>query len=114
VELVADVSFWQDEAYQWAQAGLPVVEYPQTLNRLVPATAKFYEGIMAGKIRHDGDGAIQRHIDNCILKMDSRGGSRLTKDYRNPRLKIDLAIATLLAFDRCSSGKLEPVPQFFG
>ncbi len=114
VELVADVSFWQDEAYQWAQAGLPVVEYPQTLNRLVPATAKLYEGIMSGKIRHDGDGAIQRHIDNCILKMDSRGGSRLTKDYRNPRLKIDLAVAIMLAFDRCSSGKLEPVPQFFG
>jgi phage terminase large subunit-like protein len=114
VEIVADVSFWQDEAYQWAQAGLPVVEYPQTLNRLVPATAKFYEGIMAGKIRHDGDGAIQRHIDNCILKMDSRGGSRLTKDYRNPRLKIDLAVATMLAFDRASSAKLEPVPQYFG
>ena len=114
VELVADVSFWQDEAYQWAQAGLPVVEFPQTLNRLVPATAKLYEGIMSGKIRHDGDAAIQRHLDNCILKMDSKGGSRLTKDYRNPRLKIDLAVAVLLAFDRASSAKLEPTPQFFG
>ena len=113
IELVADVSFWQDEAYQWAQAGLPVVEYPQTLNRLVPATAKLYEGIMAGKLRHDGDGAIQRHVDNCILKMDSKGGSRLTKDYRNPRLKIDLAIALLMAYDR-ASGKLESVPEFFG
>jgi len=113
IEIVADVSFWQDEAYQWAQAGFPVVEYPQTLNRLVPATAKLYEGIMAGKIRHDGDGAIQRHVDNCILKMDSKGGSRLTKDYRNPRLKIDLAIALLMAYDR-ASGKLEPTPQFFG
>jgi phage terminase large subunit-like protein len=114
IEIVADVSFWQDEAYQWAQAGLPVVEYPQTLNRLVPATAKLYEGIMAGKIRHDGDGAIQRHIDNCILKMDSKGGSRLTKDYRNPKMKIDLAVALLMGYDR-ASGKLEsPVPQFYG
>lgn len=113
VELVADVSYWQDEAYQWADAGLPVVEYPQTLNRLVPATAKLYEGIMAGKIRHDDDQAIQRHLDNCILKMHN-GGSRLTKDYRNPRLKIDLAIALLMAYDR-ASGKLEtPVPQFYG
>jgi len=113
-EIVADVSFWQDEAYQWAQAGLPVVEYPQTLNRLVPATAKLYEGIMAGKIRHNGDGAIQRHIDNCILKMDSKGGSRLTKDYRNPRLKIDGAVCLLMAYDR-ASGKLEtPTPQFYG
>jgi phage terminase large subunit-like protein len=114
IELVADVSFWQDEVYQWVQAGLPVVEYPQTLNRLVPATAKLYEGIMSGKIRHDGDGAIQRHISNCILKMDSRGGSRMTKDYRNPRLKIDLAVCLLMGYDR-ASGKLEtPVPQFYG
>jgi len=113
VELVADISYWQDEAYQWNDAGLPVVEYPQTLNRLVPATSKLYEGIMAGKIRHDGDGAMQRHLDNCILKMHN-GGSRLTKDYRNPRLKIDLAIALLMAYDR-ASGKLEsPVPQFYG
>ncbi len=113
VELVADTSYWEDEAYQWNDAGLPVVQYPQTLNRLVPATSKLYEGIMSGKIRHDGDGAIKRHLDNCILKMHN-GGSRLTKDYRNPRLKIDLAIALLMAYDR-ASGKLEsPVPQFYG
>ena len=113
VELVADVSYWQDEAYQWVQAGLPVVEFPQTLPQLVPATAKLFEGIMAGKIRHDGDQALARHLGNCILKMDSKGGSRLTKDYRNPRLKIDLAIALLMAYSR-ASGKLETVvPQFF-
>lgn len=113
VELVADVSYWQDEAYQWVQAGLPVVEFPQTLPQLVPATAKLFEGIMSGKIRHDGDQALTRHLGNCILKMDSKGGSRLTKDYRNPRLKIDLAIALLMAYSR-ASGKLETVvPQFF-
>jgi phage terminase large subunit-like protein len=113
VELVADISYWQDEAYQWNDAGLPVVEYPQTLNRLVPATSRLYEGIMSGKIRHDGDGAIQRHLDNCILKMHN-GGSRLTKDYRNPRLKIDLAIALLMAYDRASAKLDAPVPEFFG
>ncbi len=114
IELVADTSYWQDEAYQWVQANLPVVEYPQTLNRLVPATAKLYEGIMSAKIRHDGDAAIQRHLRACILKMDSKGGSRLTKDYRNPRLKIDLAIALLMSFDRASAKLEVPTPEFFG
>jgi phage terminase large subunit-like protein len=42
------------------------------------------------------------------------GGSRLTKDYRNPRLKIDLAIALLMAFDRASAKLDAPVPEFFG
>jgi len=113
VEIAADTSFWQDELYQWVQMGLPIVEYSQYLDKLVPATAKLYEGIMAGKIRHDGDGAIQRHMDNCILK-DGRGGTRLTKNPRLDKLKIDLAICLLMAYDR-ASGKLEsPVPQFYG
>ncbi len=113
IEIAADVSFWQDELFQWVQMGLPMVEYSQTLDKLVPATAKLYEGIMAGKIRHDGDGAIQRHMDNCILK-DGRGGTRLTKNPRLDKLKIDLAVALLMAYDR-ASGKLEsPVPQFYG
>lgn len=114
VELVADTSYWQDEIFQWAQAGLPVVEFPQTLNRLVPATSKLYEGIMSGKIEHDGDAVIARHMSNAILKMDSKGGSRLTKDYRNPRLKIDMAISLLMCFDRASVRLDDVVPQFFG
>ena len=113
IELVADESYWQDEIWQWVQADLPVVVYPQTLNRLVPATAKLYEGIMSGKIAHDGDAVIARHMANCILKMDSRGGSRLTKDYRNQRQKIDMAISLLMAFDRASVRIDDVVPQFF-
>ena len=112
IEVACDESWWSDEMYLWAEAGIPVVAFSQTLPRLVPATARLYEGIMSGKIRHDGDGALQRHIDNCILKADSKGGYRLTKDYRNPRLKIDLSICLLMAYDR-ASGKLDAVPQFF-
>jgi phage terminase large subunit-like protein len=113
IEIVADTSFWQDEMIQLEDAGLAVVKFDQTLRRLEPATSKLYEGIIAGKINHDGDSALQRHMENCVLKMSSTGGTRLTKNYRNPKLKIDLAIALLMAYDR-ASGKLEPVPQFFG
>jgi phage terminase large subunit-like protein len=100
--------------YQWNEAGLPVVEYPNTISRTVPATAKLYEAIMNGKLVHNGDPALSRHMDNCILKIDSNRGARITKDYRNPRLKIDLAIALLMAYDR-SSARLEEqiTPQFF-
>jgi len=113
-EIVCDPAMWQDEMYQWAEAGLQVVEYPNTISRTVPATAKLYEAIMNGKIRHDGDAALSRHLDNCILKVDSQRGARITKDYRNPKLKIDLAIALLMAYDR-ASGRLEEVlvPQVF-
>jgi phage terminase large subunit-like protein len=113
-ELVCDPTYWQDEMFQWSDAGISVVEYPNTIQRTVPATAKLFEAIMSGKIAHNGDPALGRHLENCILKSDSKGGARITKDYRNPKLKIDLAVSLLMAFDR-ASGRLEetPVPQFF-
>jgi phage terminase large subunit-like protein len=113
-ELVCDPTYWQDEMFQWADAGINVVEYPNTIQRTVPATAKLFEFIMSGKILHNGDGPLARHLENCILKSDSKGGARITKDYRNPKLKIDNAVALLMAVDRASA-KLEiaPVPQFF-
>jgi phage terminase large subunit-like protein len=113
-EIVCDPSYWQDEMFQWAEAGMQVVEYPNTISRTVPATAKLYEAIMNGKIRHNGDAPLGRHLDNCILKIDNQRGARITKDYRNARLKIDLAIALLMAYDR-ASGRIEEelVPQIF-
>jgi phage terminase large subunit-like protein len=113
-EIVCDPAMWQDEMFQWADAGMQVVEYPNTISRTVPATAKLYEAIMNGKIKQSGDAALARHLDNCILKVDSQRGARITKDYRNPKLKIDLAIALLMAYDR-ASGRLEEVlvPQVF-
>ncbi len=93
---------------------MQVVEYPNTISRTVPATSKLYEAIMNKKIRHNGDASLARHLDNCILKIDNQRGARITKDYRNPKLKIDLAIALLMAYDR-ASGRLEEVlvPQVF-
>jgi phage terminase large subunit-like protein len=111
--MVCDPTYWQDEMYQWLSAGIQVVEFPQTLAYQVPATARLYEGILSKKIRHNGDPALVRHIDNCILKS-SNGGSRLTKDYRNPKMKIDLAVALMFCYSRASA-KLEPevIPQFY-
>jgi phage terminase large subunit-like protein len=113
-EIVCDPTYWEDEMYQWAEAGLQVVEYPNTISRTVPATAKLYEAIMNAKLKHNGDAALARHLENCILKVDSQRGARITKDYRNPKLKIDLAIALLMAYDR-ASGRIEDelVPQVF-
>lgn len=113
-EMVCDETYWQDEMMQWQSAGITVVSFPQTLSYQVPATAKLFEGIMAKQFRHDGDPALARHMDNCILKADSKGGSRLTKDYRNPKLKIDLAVALMMAWHRASA-KVEPevIPQFY-
>jgi phage terminase large subunit-like protein len=38
-------------------------------------------------------------MDNCTLKVDARG-ARLAKDAKNSPRKIDLAVASVMAFDR--------------
>lgn len=113
-EMACDPSYWEDEMFQWADYGIPVVEYKNTLNRTVPATAKLFEAIMNKKIQVKPDASLARHVDNCILKIDGQRGARLTKDYRNPKLKIDLAIALMMAYDRASVRMEEAlVPQVF-
>ena len=112
-ELVCDPSYWEDELWDWNAAGLPVVAYRNSTDRTIPATAKLFDAIMSKNLRHDGSAALARHIDNCILKIDNRG-ARITKDFRQPKLKVDNAIALMMAYDR-ASGRIEEqvVPQFF-
>lgn len=113
-EMACDPTYWEDEMFQWSDYGIPVVEYRNTIQRTVPATAKLYEAIMNKKLRVKPDGALARHIDNCILKIDGQRGGRITKDYRNPKLKIDLAVALLMAYDRASVRMEEAlVPQIY-
>lgn len=113
-EMACDPSYWEDEMFQWADYGIPVVEYRNTIQRTVPATAKLFEAIMNKKLQVRPDASLARHIDNCILKIDGQRGGRITKDYRNPKLKIDLAIALLMAYDRASVRMEEAlVPQIF-
>jgi phage terminase large subunit-like protein len=112
-ELVCDPSYWEDELWDWNAAGLPVVAYRNSTERTIPATAKLFDAIMSGALVHDGSPAMARHLDNCILKIDNRG-ARITKDFRQPKLKVDNAIALMMAYDR-ASGRIEEqvVPQFF-
>ena len=113
-EMPCDPTYWESEMWEWQDYGIPVVEYKNTIQRTVPATSKLYEGIMNKKIRHDGNQAVARHMENCILKLDPKLGARLTKDYKNPKLKIDLAIALMMAYDRATARlDSQVVPEFF-
>lgn len=94
------------DPYRWARSMqvlkremLPVVEYPNTPERMVPATQRFYEAVMNGGLSHNGDRVLARHIANATLRVDSRG-SRLVKVSKGSSAKIDAAIAAVMAFDR--------------
>lgn len=97
------------DPYRWARTyqvledeGLPILEFPQSPARMVPATQRFYEAVLNNGLTHAGDPRLARHVDNCTVKTDQRG-SRLQKETRNSPRKIDLAIAAVMALDRAAS-----------
>lgn len=107
-EIAWDEWLWLDAAEELEEEGLPVVAFPQTLSRMGPATQRFYEMVTTHHISHDGNPSLARHLDNAILKTDSRG-ARLMKDARNSPRKIDLAVAAVMAADRAGWWLTQPV-----
>jgi len=117
LEVVCDPFRWQRSMQEMAAVGLPIVEYPSSSPaRMVPATAKFYDAVMSGALRHDHSPTLVRHLDNCVVKTD-RLGPRITKEHRGSPRKIDCAVAAVMAFDRATFVREQPapevVPQFF-
>jgi phage terminase large subunit-like protein len=80
---------------------------------MVPACAKFYDHVVEGRLEHDGDPLLARHLNNAVVKTDNLG-PRIVKDKRNSTRKIDGAVAAVLALDR-STGRLEEqvIPQVY-
>ena len=114
-EIVCDPFRWSRSMEVLQEAGLPIVAFPNTVARMVPATAMVFDAVMAKEVIHDGNPAMARHIDNCVLKVDGRG-PRITKESNNSKRKIDNAVAFVMAFSRARVGKLETeqgVPEFF-
>jgi phage terminase large subunit-like protein len=107
-EIAWDEWLWLDAAEELEDDGLPVVVFPQTLQRMGPATQRAFEMITHRKVAHDGHPGLARHLANAILRTDSRG-SRLVKDSKNSPRKIDLAVAFVMALDRAGFWLTEPI-----
>ena len=113
-EIACDPYRWQRSMEVLADRGLPIIEFPSTSPaRMVKATAKFFDAVTESRMTHDGDPVLARHLDNCVLKIDSVG-PRIVKENRNSNRRIDAAVAAVIAFDRAVTGRMEEiVPQVF-
>jgi phage terminase large subunit-like protein len=111
-EIVFDPARWQRTFMVLDEEGLPVVSYPNSAERMVPATQKFYEGVVNQSFTHDGDERLARHMNNCVTKQSSRG---VMVSKSNSKRKIDAAVASIFGYDRATSAPeaKAPVPKFF-
>lgn len=108
-EVVFDPFRWARTMQVLSDEGLPVVEFPQSPARMVPATQRFYEAVLNRTLTHSGHAGLARHVGNAVVKVDQRG-SRLSKETRNSPRKIDAAVAAVMAVDRAvqQAEELEP------
>lgn len=100
VEIAMDPFRWQRSLQALADEGLPVTEYPMaSVERMVKAWKLFYDGVLDRKLSHGDDSRLNRHVDNMVLKLDSRG-ARPTKDAKNSSRHIDLGVCAVAGIDR--------------
>ncbi len=99
VEIVADPARWQRTLQVFESEGFEVLDYPQTDNRLMPATVTFRQAVQGKTVFHDGNLKLAQHLVHASVKESSRG-ARLFKPTGSSPLKIDLAIAAVMALDR--------------
>jgi phage terminase large subunit-like protein len=94
------------------EEGLPIVSYPNSAERMVPATQKFYEAVVNGSFTHDGDERLARHIANCVTKQSSRGAMVAKASSKR---KVDAAVASIFGYDRATqpAEPQAPVVRFF-
>ena len=92
-----DPRFFDVPAKYLEDEGLPMIEVPQSVDRMTPAVGGLYEAIHRGLITHDVDEVFSQHILNAVPRFNDRG---FTLAKSKSRGHIDAAIALALAYDR--------------
>jgi phage terminase large subunit-like protein len=92
-----DPRFFDVPAKMLADEGLPLVEIPQSVERMTAVCGSAFELIKGGGIHHDGDPLLATHVLNAVPRFNERG---FTLQKSKSRGRIDGAIALALAVDR--------------
>lgn len=102
---------WENQADEWAKRygeKKVLAFWTNQEQRMDKALHRFLVGVRTGELSHDGDERLARHVKNAVL---SNGGRKKTRDPDDPNsdfyrkigkrgsLKIDVAVAAVLAYD---------------
>ncbi len=98
-EFAFDPAYFQRSSEILIDDGLPMVEYPQSSQRMVPACGHAYELIINNKIVHNGSPVFTDQVLSAAQRMTDTGW-RLSKG--KSRRKIDACIAMVIALDRAT------------
>lgn len=97
-EVAYDPWRFRSEALRLEDAGLMMVEFPQSTTRMVPASEKLYAAIVEERLIHPNDADLNAHVAHAVAKQTPRGW-RLEKSSKSGN--IDAVVALAMAVDRC-------------
>jgi phage terminase large subunit-like protein len=109
IEVAFDPRHFELPATMLADEGLPMVEIPQSPERMIPACGDLYQAIMRSEVSHDGAADYERQILNA-MPTHAEAGWRLTKS--KSRGHIDAAIGLALCHDRAQHPAPKKAPVF--
>lgn len=99
VEVVADPFRWQRSLQVLDEDGLPVGKFPQTAQRLTPATNDVRAAVNNGLLTHSSEEKLNLHCLRASVEETSRG-LKLAKPTKSQ--KIDLAACLVMGYSRAS------------
>lgn len=103
-ECAFDPRFMEERAGMLAADRVAMVEFPQSVERMTPATGSVYELIKTGQLSHDGDTEFRKQVLNAQINLNQRGFT-LKKKTPESTDKIDAAVALTMAVDRALHAK---------
>ena len=104
-----DPKFFDVPAKMLHDEGLPMIEVPQSPERMTPIIMDLYDRIMRGELHHDGDPAFAQQVLNAVPRYSERG---FTLQKSKSRGRIDACIGLALAIDRAAN-RAKPRPKLF-
>lgn len=120
VRLLADPYHWRDEIAAWAReyGDEVVLEMPtNSIRRFGPAVDRFRAAVAAGRLSHDGDADLRRHVLNARLlrgrgAASDDGHALFTLEKPGPRRLIDASVASVLAYEAMAAVEPHVEPEF--
>jgi excisionase family DNA binding protein len=93
-----DPRYLETEAKHLSEAGLPVVDVAPSSATMADAIQAFWQGLVEGKVRHDGDQVLAAHVANTAGKRVPRGHGEAWKlSSISTELPKDALVAVVLA-----------------
>ena len=92
-----DPRFFDVPAKMLSDERVPMIEVPQSVERMTPIVGSLLELIKRSELCHSGDEALTTHVLNAVPRLNERG---FTLQKSKSRGRIDAVIALALAVDR--------------